>query len=247
MIKFTPLSKNTKIKDKKYAKNKDVKIIKILNFLNNEVKFYMNLCKNNYAKKILLLVLTVFSMQVAVYSEQYTVKSGDSMWIIAKKYQVGLSELISANPQIKNPAMIYPDQKINIPDAPPLESVEKEVFNLVNKERKAQGLSELSYNWEVARVARIKSQDMINNGYFSHTSPVYGTPFNMLKNFGINYKSAGENIAMGQKSASEVMNSWMNSSGHRANILNNGYKEIGVGAVKNSNGTIYWTQMFISK
>lgn len=169
----------------------------------------MHLFKNRCIKKLIIFTLTLCSLQLGVFAKQYTVKSGDSMWIIAKKHQVGLSELISTNPQIKNPALIYPDQKINIPAAPPLEDVEKEVFNLVNKERRAQGLAELSYNWEVARVARIKSQDMINNGYFSHTSPVYGSPFDMLKNFGISYKSAGENIAMGQRSASEVMNSWM--------------------------------------
>lgn len=208
----------------------------------------MTLFKNKNNKAIPFILLLVLTAQISAYAAtQYTVKSGDTMWLIAKKHQVGLSELIKENPQIKNPALIYPNQKINIPAAPALESMEKEVFNLVNQERKKQGLSELSYNWEVARVARIKSEDMMNNGYFSHTSPTYGSPFTMLKNFGINYSAAGENIAKGQRSASEVMNSWMNSSGHRANILNTNYKEIGVGAVKDKNGTIYWTQMFIKK
>ena len=87
----------------------------------------------------------------------------------------------------------------------------------------------------------------IEKGYFDHTSPTYGSPFDMMKKFNISYNTAGENIAMGQKTPSEVMNSWMNSSGHRANILNSTYTELGVGIQKDSNGTIYWTQMFIGR
>ena len=87
----------------------------------------------------------------------------------------------------------------------------------------------------------------IEKGYFDHTSQTYGSPFDMMKKFNISYNTAGENIAMGQKTPSEVMNSWMNSSGHRANILNSTYTELGVGIQKDSNGTIYWTQMFIGR
>ena len=122
-----------------------------------------------------------------------------------------------------------------------------EVLNLVNKERKANGLKPLTLNKELSNVANIKSRDMIEKGYFDHTSPTYGSPFDMMKTFNISYKAAGENIAMGQKTPSEVMNSWMNSSGHRANILNSTYTELGVGIQKDSNGTIYWTQMFIGR
>ena len=122
-----------------------------------------------------------------------------------------------------------------------------EVLNLVNKERKANGLKPLTLNKELSNVANIKSRDMIEKGYFDHTSPTYGSPFDMMKTFNISYNTAGENIAMGQKTPSEVMNSWMNSSGHRANILNSTYTELGVGIQKDSNGTIYWTQMFIGR
>ena len=122
-----------------------------------------------------------------------------------------------------------------------------EVLNLVNKERKANGLKPLTLNKELSNVANIKSRDMIEKGYFDHTSPTYGSPFDMMKKFNISYNPAGENIAMGQKTPSEVMNSWMNSSGHRANILNSTYTELGVGIQKDSNGTIYWTQMFIGR
>ena len=85
---------------------------------------------------------------------------------------------------------------------------------------------------------------MKDNNYFSHTSPTYGTPFQMMKSFGITYKTAGENIARGYNTPESVVNGWMNSSGHRANILNSTYTRIGVGYVKDGN---YWTQMFVSK
>ena len=88
---------------------------------------------------------------------------------------------------------------------------------------------------------------MIDKNYFSHTSPTYGSPFDMMKSFGISYTAAGENIAKGQNSPQSVMNAWMNSSGHRANILNKSYNQIGVGVAKDSRGNLYWTQMFIKK
>lgn len=175
----------------------------------------------------------------------HIVVNGDSMWKIAVRYETGLSEIIKANPQIKNPALIYPGQKITIPETTPLKTVEDEVIRLVNAERSKRGLYPLKYHWELSRIARYKSQDMIKNNYFSHTSPVYGSPFTMLSNFGINYVAAAENIAYGQKSASEVMNSWMNSAGHKANILSTSVTHIGVGAAKSANGTMYFTQTFV--
>ncbi len=173
----------------------------------------------------------------------HTVVSGDSMWKIAVKYQVGLSEIISANPHIKDPALIYPGQKITIPTVDEgVSSYEKEVVRLVNEIRAKNGLNPLTEDWELSRVARYKSQDMKDNNYFSHTSPTYGSPFNMMKSFGISYKTAAENIAKGQATPQAVVNAWMNSAGHRANILNSSYTKIGVGYVKSGN---YWTQMFI--
>ena len=83
---------------------------------------------------------------------------------------------------------------------------------------------------------------MLNKGYFSHTSPTYGTPFQMIKAFGLSFRTAGENIARGYSTPQAVVNGWMNSSGHRANILNASYTQIGVGYVAQGN---YWTQMFI--
>ena len=120
--------------------------------------------------------------------------------------------------------------------------MEDEVLVLVNKERAKNGLKALTMDENVRKVARTKSSDMSTKNYFSHTSPTYGSPFDMLKSFGISYKSAGENIAQGYTTAEAVVNGWMNSSGHRANILNASYTKIGIGYETDGN---YWTQMFI--
>jgi len=182
--------------------------------------------------------------ELATMATTYTVQPGDSLWKIAVKYQIGISELIAANPNITNPNLIYPNQIINIPEKnAQTTSLEDQVVQLVNNERTSRGLNPLSSNWELARVARIKSEDMYRNNYFSHQSPVYGSPFDMLRNFGISFSAAGENIAYGQTTAQSVMNSWMNSSGHRANILNSNFTQIGVGYF--NAGTPYWTQLFI--
>lgn len=125
--------------------------------------------------------------------------------------------------------------------------MEQEVLALVNSERAKNGLSALSWADDVAAVARAHSSDMINRGFFSHTNPDGESPFDRLKNNGISYRTAAENIAYGQKTPADVMSAWMNSSGHRANILNKNVTELGVGAVKNNNGTIYWTQVFVAR
>lgn len=109
-----------------------------------------------------------------------------------------------------------------------MNSDEKEVFDLINKQRTNNGLAALKNDSEVQRVARIKAQDMVDNNYFSHTSPTYGSPFDMLKSFKISYKTAGENIA-GNSSNSSAVTAWMNSSGHKANILNSNFNYTGIG------------------
>ena len=194
---------------------------------------------------ILTATLIVPALLLSVSAATHTVVSGDSLWKIATKYEVGLSEIKSANPQIQNFDLIYPGQVINIPTLDSkVTSYEQEVIRLVNEIRVQHGLKALPYDWELSRVARYKSQDMKDNNYFAHNSPVYGTPFQMIKNFGLTYRSAGENIAKGYSSPQAVVNGWMNSSGHRANILNANYTHIGVGYVASGN---YWTQMFIGK
>lgn len=123
-----------------------------------------------------------------------------------------------------------------------LNAFERQVVELTNQERTANGLQPLSIDESLSAVAREKSNDMAVNGYFSHNSPTYGSPFDMMQQFGVSYRTAGENIAQGQRSPEEVVNAWMNSEGHRANILNPDYTHIGVGYVESGN---HWTQMFI--
>lgn len=125
-----------------------------------------------------------------------------------------------------------------------LSAFEQEVVKLTNAEREKQGLAALKIDTELSKVARIKSQDMKDKNYFDHNSPTYGSPFDMMKQFGISYKTAGENIAQGQQTPEEVVQAWMNSQGHRENIMNSSFTHIGVGYVESGN---YWTQQFIGK
>lgn len=193
--------------------------------------------------KFAAAALAISILTPSAFALSHTVASGDTMWKLAVKYQVGTSEIIQANPQVTNPNMIYPGQVLSIPSVDAsVTAYENEVIRLVNDIRKQNGLSPLAANWELSRIARYKSQDMATNHYFSHTSPTYGTPFQMIRAFGLSYRAAGENIAYGQRTPQEVVNAWMNSSGHRANILNASYTQIGVGYVSSGN---YWTQMFI--
>lgn len=135
-------------------------------------------------------------------------------------------------------------EQTETPASSQVSAFEQQVIDLTNQERAKNGLPALKLDVQLSKAARAKSVDMQTNKYFSHTSPTYGSPFDMMKQFGINYRGAGENIAMGQRSPQEVVNSWMNSSGHRANILNKSFTHIGVGHAANGN---YWTQMFITK
>lgn len=192
-----------------------------------------------------ILFLSLFSTSVTAQPVTYTVKQGDSMWKIASKYEVGVSEIIASNPNVKNASLIYPGQKLTIPTIDDIKAKEAEVVRLVNIERTKRGLQPVTNNWQLARVARYKSQDMINKNYFSHNSPTYGSPFNMMESFGIRFSAAGENIASGQKTPAEVVAAWMNSPGHRANILSPTYNQLGVGLAISKSGKYYWTQMFI--
>ncbi|MDE7260714.1 MAG: SafA/ExsA family spore coat assembly protein [Oscillospiraceae bacterium] len=193
-----------------------------------------------FAASVLAAALTV---SAAAADLRHTVVPGDTMWKLAVQYHVGTSEIITANPQIANPNLIYPGQILTIPQlSDAVASYEAEVIRLVNEIRAENGLGALAANWELSRVARYKSEDMSKNRYFSHTSPTYGTPFQMIRSFGLSYRTAGENIAYGQRTPAAVVDAWMNSSGHRANILNASYTQIGVGYCASGS---YWTQMFI--
>lgn len=193
---------------------------------------------------MLLAAAAAMALSVpALAAQTHTVQRGDTMWRLAVRYEVGTSEIIDANPQIADPNLIYPGDVLMIPTTDEaVRAYEREVIRLVNAERTQRGLVPLTENWELSRVARWKSQDMKDARYFSHTSPTYGTPFQMIRAFGLSYRSAGENIAMGYATPAAVVEGWMNSAGHCANILNASYTQIGVGYVASGH---YWTQMFI--
>ncbi|WP_342601337.1 CAP domain-containing protein [Psychrobacillus sp. FSL H8-0483] len=129
-------------------------------------------------------------------------------------------------------------------EAVKVSSVIQQVVDLTNQERAKAGLKPLQLDTKLTQSAQAKSQDMKDKNYFDHTSPTYGSPFDQMKAFGVTYSSAAENIAMGQRSATEVMNAWMTSPGHKANIMNPSYTHIGVGL---SDSGYYWTQQFIGK
>lgn len=199
-------------------------------------------------KLITALAFLLFALPTSSFAQQvYIVKPGDSLWKISVRYKVGLSEIISANRQFKNPDLIYPGQRVNIPDLSATKSIGNEVIQLTNQQRAKYGLKPLAADWQLSRVARYKSADMRDKNYFSHNSVTYGSPFTMMRNFGISYRSAAENIAAGQRTANEVVQAWMDSPGHRKNILNGTYTHIGVGHVTGGTYGHYWTQMFIAK
>ncbi|MEI3614209.1 CAP domain-containing protein [Pseudogracilibacillus sp. SO30301A] len=151
--------------------------------------------------------------------------------------------------EVEQPAQPAPEENVT-PEKPEnndsgqLSQYEQQVVELTNQERAKNGLQPLQVDNELSKVAREKSRDMQVNNYFDHNSPTYGSPFDMMKAYGINYRAAGENIAMGQRTPQEVVNAWMNSPGHRENILNSSFTHIGVGYVEQGN---YWTQQFIGK
>ena len=125
----------------------------------------------------------------------------------------------------------------------PAAAFEQEVIRLVNEERAKQNLPALTENKTLSSLARLKSQDMHDKGYFDHTSPTYGSMEDMLGKAGVRWGAIGENIAMGQRTPQQVVDAWMNSPGHRANILNAAYQQIGVGYCAQGN---IWTQMFMA-
>ena len=146
---------------------------------------------------------------------------------------------------VQRPAVPEQDGS-GIPNAPEQNGSRQaaQVVNLVNQQRSARGLGALKSDSQLARLAQLKAEDMAKKGYFSHTSPTYGSAFDMMKAAGYSYRTAGENIAKGQKTAETVMRGWMNSSGHRANILSTGYAKIGVGYALDASGTPHWVQIF---
>ncbi|MBU9714741.1 SCP-like extracellular protein [Bacillus tamaricis] len=145
---------------------------------------------------------------------------------------------VETTPQQETDQQTSPQGEAGISD------YERKVIELTNVERRNNGLPDFEADAQLSSVARAKSKDMQENNYFSHTSPTYGSPFDMMRDFGVSYKTAGENIAQGQQTPEQVVQSWMNSEGHRKNILSSDFTHLGVGYDQNGH---HWTQMFISK
>ena len=217
---------------------------------------------------VITLLLVTFAIGESAYARHCDVRSGDSMWRIAKRYHINFHKILKMNKHYKDPHMIHPNDEVQLPHDDTGQQTEedskgdniedgedrtsetqistemKQVLNLVNQERAKQGLKSLQLDNQLTNVATVKAKDMRDKNYFDNNSPTYGTPFEMMQQFGVHYSYAGENIAAGQKSAEQVMNDWMNSSGHRANILNKNYTHLGVGYVKGGSYGTYWVQEF---
>lgn len=131
------------------------------------------------------------------------------------------------------------------PSQPPLD--EQEVIDLTNAYRAQHGCPPVVVVSELMTAARQHSQDMAQNNYFSHTGRDGSEPWDRMLRAGYRWRSAGENIAAGQRSSAEVMDDWEHSDGHRKNIVNCGFRDIGVGRAASADGTVYWTQVFGSR
>lgn len=153
-------------------------------------------------------------------------------------------EVPEPTPPEPEPTPPEPEPTPPVPGQSILSADELQMFDLVNEERKQRGLNELKIHEDLVNLARLKSRDMIDLGYFSHQSPTYGSPFDMMRNAGVAFSYAGENLA-GASTVSRAHTSLMNSPGHRANILNENYTHVGIGIVDGGPYGKMYTQMFI--
>ena len=173
--------RNNKIANKQKGRIKTLKIIKPILIIT------------------LLALFTLSAFTVNASAAEHYVVSGDTMWRISRSYGISLDKLIAANPQVKDPNLIYPGDKLYIPNASgqASSSTANQVLSITNKYRAQNGLKALTLDGELCRVAQAKADDMAAKGYFSHQSPTYGSPAEMLKAFGVSYRYMGENIAKG--------------------------------------------------
>lgn len=168
-----------------------------------------------------------------------------------EKLGINISEITNCpdinNPETETPETNAPETNAPETNAPETDgsqdvSAARKVADLVNQERAKAGLAPLEVKVNLQTAAQVRAKEIEKS--FSHTRPNGSSFSTVLSENGVDYRGSGENIAWGQRSPEEVMNGWMNSDGHRANILNKNFKYIGVGYHVNSNGTGYWTQLF---
>ncbi|MBF8983328.1 SCP-like extracellular protein [Lutibacter sp. B2] len=172
---------------------------------------------------------------VGQYGNSYVIKTKDN--------KVGVVDESTVKPHIEAPK---DTNKSNDNAIASLTPNEQEMLDLLNGERTKNGLNPLKVDMEITKVARLKSQDMIDQNYFSHNSPTYGSPFDMLKKFGVQYIYAGENIA-GNTSVKDAHTALMNSEGHRKNILNSSFTHIGIGIKEGGQYGKMFSQMFVGR
>ncbi|WP_374711603.1 CAP domain-containing protein [Symbiobacterium terraclitae] len=177
-------------------------------------------------------------LNVTLYTPKTTAQTTQ-----AKQPQTTVSQPAQQQPKQQTQPQTQPQTTAAVSG---LTAAEQQMLNLVNQERAKAGLKPLQADLQLTRLARMKSQDMINRNYFSHNSPTYGSPFDMMKAYGVTYRTAGENIA-GNQSVQAAHNALMNSPGHRANILNAQYTHIGIGIVEGGPYGMMFTQMFVGR
>ncbi|TCO73777.1 CAP domain-containing protein [Marinisporobacter balticus] len=166
---------------------------------------------------------------------------GDQYVVQTKDGKVGCVNPSDSQPYIEKPKL--DTQEENVAKLTPNE---EDMLRLLNGERSKNGLNPLKVDMAITKVARLKAQDMIDNNYFSHNSPTYGSPFDMMKKFDIKYIYAGENIA-GNPSVQDAHTALMNSEGHRKNILNPNFTHIGIGIKNGGQYSKMYTQMFVGR
>lgn len=201
--------------------------------------------KNKIIALTLSMILALSSTSAFAAEINY---SNFNFYDFMRNYNTNYTESAVATPKADNTAATVQKSAKpatnNTAVASTKSNYEQRVAELVNVEREKNGLQSLAFNSSISNVARTKSKDMADNNYFAHQSPTYGSAADMLTQNGIKWTAWGENIASGQDTPEEVVNAWMNSEGHRANILSPDFTKIGVGYVTSSSGTPYWTQMF---
>ena len=221
------------------------------------------------AKKIIMLILTIIVAATLIgyyYSDAYvpvgttatksTISQGSNVVYITYSQSVynllkkwGLNVRLITSTKTSTPAPVpAPTPKPTTPTTPVqgLTADEQTMFNLVNKERVANGVKPLAIDMRLVKTARLKSADMVKLGYFDHQSPTYGSPFDMMKQYGISYSYAGENLA-GAPDVNTAHVNLMNSPGHRENILRPEFTKVGIGVVEGSKYGKIFTQQFIRK
>ena len=194
---------------------------------------------------------TYMSVGIAYKGQILTVMGEAWGWYLVylPDYRIGFASSAYAAPYSPTPAPTPAPTPTPTPTPSPTTGVTTEMqtmLNLINSERAKAGVAALKFDTQVNKVALLKAQDMVSKNYFSHTSPTYGSPFDMLRQFGVTFRTAGENLA-GNSSVEAAHTALMNSSGHRANILNSSFQYIGIGIQPGSAYGKIFVQMFIGK